>query len=84
MWKFHKETTCSHLKQTKVPFFAFYKNKEQEGRTHRSCQRVGASGRGKEVGRGYRRVNMVPILCTHVCKWKKESCCNYSRNERGE
>jgi hypothetical protein len=29
----------------------------------------------------YRRVNMVQILCTHVCKWKNDSCWNDSRNE---
>jgi hypothetical protein len=35
-----------------------------------------------------RRVNMVQIMYTHVCKWKNESYCNYSRNgwrgEKGE
>jgi hypothetical protein len=25
-----------------------------------------------EVGKGYKRVNMVKILCTHDCKWKKK------------
>jgi hypothetical protein len=25
-------------------------------------------------------VNMVEILCTHVWKWKNETCLNYSRN----
>jgi hypothetical protein len=30
-------------------------------------------------------VNIVEILCTHVCKWKNETCWNYSRNgERGD
>jgi hypothetical protein len=29
------------------------------------------------VGRGCRRVNVVQILCKHVCKWKNET---YSRN----
>jgi hypothetical protein len=23
---------------------------------------------------------MVEILCTHVCKWKNETCSSYSRN----
>jgi hypothetical protein len=31
-------------------------------------------------GEGCRSVNMVQILCTHVCKWKNEICGNYSRN----
>jgi hypothetical protein len=25
------------------------------------------------------RVNMVQIVCTHVCKCNNETCCNYSR-----
>jgi hypothetical protein len=29
---------------------------------------------GGGVGKGCRRVNMVQILCTHVCKWKNETC----------
>jgi hypothetical protein len=37
------------------------------------------------VGKGYRRVNMVPVICPHVCKWKDNTCRNYSRNVgRGE
>jgi hypothetical protein len=32
------------------------------------------------VGKGCRRMNMVQILCTHVCKWKYDICWNYSRN----
>jgi hypothetical protein len=29
------------------------------------------SGRGEKVGKVCERVNMVQILCTHECKWKK-------------
>jgi hypothetical protein len=36
------------------------------------------SERGEDVGKGYRRVDIVQILCTHVCKYKNEPCCNYS------
>jgi hypothetical protein len=25
-------------------------------------------------------VDMVEIFCTHLCKWKNETCWNYSRN----
>jgi hypothetical protein len=47
--------------------------------------RVGTSGSGEEVEKGYGRVNMVQILCTHVCKWKNDTCLNYSKNVgRGE
>jgi hypothetical protein len=32
------------------------------------------SEREEDAGKGCRRVNMVQILCTHVCKWKNETC----------
>jgi hypothetical protein len=35
---------------------------------------LGKSGRGENVGKGYRRVSMVPILYTHVYKRKNETC----------
>jgi hypothetical protein len=25
-------------------------------------------------GKGHERVNVVKILCTHVCKWKNDIC----------
>jgi hypothetical protein len=53
--------------------FFIYKNREQEGRKV-PVWRVGISGRGKDKERGCRRVNMVQIFCTHVCKWKNETC----------
>jgi hypothetical protein len=31
---------------------------------------VGTSGRGGGEENGHRRMNMVHVLCTHVCKWK--------------
>jgi hypothetical protein len=57
----------------------FYKIREQEGR---ACPALGfgTSGSREDVGRACRRVNMVPILCTHVCKWKNEVCLNYPKN----
>jgi hypothetical protein len=39
----------------------------------------GISGRGKELGMGCWRVNIVQILCTHVSEWKNETCCNCYR-----
>jgi hypothetical protein len=27
----------------------------------------------EDIRKGCRRVNMVEILCTHVCKWKNET-----------
>jgi hypothetical protein len=60
-----------YLKQTKMLNF-FYKSGEQEVREG-SVWGVGTNGSGEDVGRGCRRVNMVQIFCTHVCKWKNEA-----------
>jgi hypothetical protein len=43
---------------------------------------VGTSGRGEDLRKGCKRVNMVGILGTHVCKWKNETYLNYSKNGR--
>jgi hypothetical protein len=29
-------------------------------------------GGGRRWGKGCKRVNIVQILCTHICKWKNE------------
>jgi hypothetical protein len=60
-----------NLIQTKMSFLLFYKIGEHEGGTGPMGGRGGTSGRGEEIGKGCRRVNMVEILCTHVCKQKK-------------
>jgi hypothetical protein len=59
--------------------FCFLQKQRKEGKTG-SFWGVGTGGRGEDVGIGCRRANMVPILCTHICKWKNEDWCNYSRN----
>jgi hypothetical protein len=56
-----------------MPFFFFYKIGEQVTRTA-PVLRVGTSGLEENVGKGYRRVNMVQKMCTHVCKWKNDTC----------
>jgi hypothetical protein len=62
----------SYLKQTKISFFSYTKleNRRVE---QVLLGRVGTSGM-EEVGKGYGRVHIVQILCTHVCKWKNETC----------
>jgi hypothetical protein len=57
---------CSYFKQTKIVIFFFYKIREQEGETG-PVWGVGISGQVEDVGKGHGRVNMVQILCTHVC-----------------
>jgi hypothetical protein len=44
----------------------FYKSGEQKGKTDPVCGVVGSSGRGEDIRKGCRRVNMVEIICTHV------------------
>jgi hypothetical protein len=49
-------------------FLFFYKIREQEG----GSPSWGGlyQGEGEDVRKGCGRVNMVEVLCTHVCKWK--------------
>jgi hypothetical protein len=70
-----------NLKQTKMSFFSFTKS---ENKRAEQILRggVGTSGRGEIMGKGHGRVNIVQILCTHVCKWKNDTCWNYSKNGR--
>jgi hypothetical protein len=56
----------SYPKQTKMSFFFLLQN----WRTGGQNWRVWYQWEGEEVGKGCRRVNMVQILCIHVCKWK--------------
>jgi hypothetical protein len=42
---------------------------------------IGISERVEKEEKGHGRVNMVQIPCTHVCKWKNETCRKYSMNE---
>jgi hypothetical protein len=40
----------------------------------RVWEEVGTSGRVEVVEKGCKRVNMVQILCTYVCKFKNDTC----------
>jgi hypothetical protein len=35
---------------------------------------IGTRGRKENVGKDYRRVNIVEVLRIHVRKWKKKTC----------
>jgi hypothetical protein len=71
------------LSKQKCLFYFFYKTGEQESETDPAWG-FGSSGRGEDVGKGCRRVNMVQTLCTQVCKCENETRWNYSRNGREE
>jgi hypothetical protein len=64
-WKYHKETPCITTLNKQKCHFVFYKNVEQESRTD-PAQEFGTTGSGEDLGTGYRRENIVPILCTCV------------------
>jgi hypothetical protein len=51
----------------------FYKSREQEGKTG-LVWRVGTSARREDIRKECRKVNVVEIFCTNVCKWKNETC----------
>jgi hypothetical protein len=67
-----------------VSFFFFLLQNWRTGGQNRSWGGVDISGSEEEVGKCVgsgkvcRRVHMVQILythvCTHVCKWKNETC----------
>jgi hypothetical protein len=48
----------------------FFLQKWRTGRQNRSCLGFGTNGRGEDIRKRCRKVNMVEILCTHICKWK--------------
>jgi ribosomal protein L32E len=62
-----RNSLYSYLKKNKNIIFDFLQ-KWRTGGQISSCLRGGISGRGEDVERGYRRVNMVQILCTYKCK----------------
>jgi hypothetical protein len=54
-----------------MSLFFFYKNREQEGKTS-PVSWLGTTGREEDIRKEGRRVNMVEIFCTHVCKQKNK------------
>jgi hypothetical protein len=62
----------SYLKQTKMSFFSFT---IMENRKEKQVFYVGLApvGRGEDIRKGCMRVNMVDMLCTHICKFKNET-----------
>jgi hypothetical protein len=63
----------SYLEQVKMLYSSFFFNTKLENRRAEQVlpEGTGTSGKGEEVGKWWRRVNMAQSLCTHVCKWKK-------------
>jgi hypothetical protein len=61
---------CSYLKQAKMSFFFlfFSSTKLENRRVEEVCVL------GEVVEKGCRRVNMVQILCTYICRCKNDTC----------
>jgi hypothetical protein len=67
-------TLCSYLKQAKMSSIFFsYKSGKQDGGTGPAWVSW-HQWEGEEVGKGCKRVNMVQIKCTPVCRWKNDTC----------
>jgi hypothetical protein len=71
---------CLYLKLAKMPCFSFYllyffllQNQRIGGRNSLGGGGIGTSGRGRWWERG-RRMNMMQIMSTHVCKCKNDIC----------
>jgi hypothetical protein len=62
-------------------FFFFTKLKNRRAECILSVG-VGPNGRGRMWGKCAGGVNILQILCIHVCKWENNTCWNYSRNGR--
>jgi hypothetical protein len=57
----------SYLKHKRSLFF-LTQNQRQEGKMS-PASGIGKDGSREERGKGCKRVNMVQILCTHVCNF---------------
>jgi hypothetical protein len=64
-----KEIPCTATLNKQKYHVLKNKVREQEGRIG-PLWGIGTPGSGEDVGKGYRRENMVQILDIHVCKWK--------------
>jgi hypothetical protein len=67
MEKLQGNSLYTYLKQTKCHFLIKSENRRAE---QILSVGVGTCGMGEDMGKGYKRVNMVQILCPCVCKWK--------------
>jgi hypothetical protein len=58
-----------------LSFMFFFSTKSENRRVDQVLPDwAGGAGRRGEVGKGYRRMNMVQIIYTHVYKCKNDTC----------
>jgi hypothetical protein len=58
----HNETPCIAISNKHECLFS----KAQDRNVNQVLSGVGISGRGEDIRKGWRRVNVAEILCTHV------------------
>jgi hypothetical protein len=54
----------------KIIFLQKWRTGRQKGPVWKFCISVG----GKDIKKECRRMNVVEVLCTHVCEWKNDTC----------
>jgi hypothetical protein len=65
---------CSYFKQEKMSFIFPFFSKLENFRVEQVLPgRVEADGMGEQLGKRYKMLNMVQILCTQECKLKKDT-----------
>jgi hypothetical protein len=69
-----ENSLLSYLEQTEMSFFFSFSFSKLENKRAKQVLSGGLVPVGREVWKGCRRVDIVQILCTHVCKWKNDSC----------
>jgi hypothetical protein len=83
-WKYHKEIPYVAILNNQNLNFLFFSFAKLENRGEKQVLTVwrgfDASGREVEVQNGNERMIMVEKLCTHECKWKKDTCWNNFSN----
>jgi hypothetical protein len=70
-WKCFKETPYVIILNKQKCHFSFLLENCRTSGWNRSCLgEVGTSGREEDMEKGCRRVTIVQILCTRICKWE--------------
>jgi hypothetical protein len=78
----YKMSQYNSLYNHQIKISLFKKKKGQEGKT--AGPRAGTMSSGEDIRKGCRRVNMVEILCIHVCKWKNGTILRMEKGAKGE
>jgi hypothetical protein len=78
-WKCHSETPCITILNKQM--YLFFQNEEQQGKTVPIWGFIPVAV--EDMRKGWKKVNIIEILHTHVWKWNNKACWNYSKKEGG-